>query len=145
MNIIPQVAHTRQTVLTETANQLAEETSLIKRQRKFNGASFAQTVVFGWLSNPDATLDELAQTATAIGVEITPEAVFQRCTEDASPFLTRMSDASIPPVISVNPVAIEALRRFSGVYRLDRSIVILPDELSAVWHGCGGASKNRSA
>ena len=80
MEIISQVADTMQTVLTETADQLAQETGLIKRQRKLSGASFVQTLVFGWLSNPDATLDELAQTATAIGVEITPEAVFQRFT-----------------------------------------------------------------
>jgi hypothetical protein len=124
---------------------LAQETGLIKRQRKLTGASFAQTLVFGWLSNPDATLDELAQTATAIGVEITPESVFQRFTPDASQFLKRMLDASIEPVISANPVAIEVLKRFSGVYLLDSSIVTLPDELAAVWQGCGGSEKNSSA
>lgn len=145
MEIISQVADTMQTVLTETANQLAQETGLIKRQRKLSGASFAQTLVFGWLSNPDATLDELAQTATAIGVEITPEAVFQRFTPDASQFLKRMLDASIEQVISANPVAIEVLKRFSGVYLLDSSIVTLPDELAAVWQGCGGSERNSSA
>ena len=145
MEIISQVADTMQTVLTETANQLAQETGLIKRQRKLSGASFAQTLVFGWLSNPDATLNELAQTATAIGVEITPEAVFQRFTPDASQFLKRMLDASIEQVISANPVAIEVLKRFSGVYLLDSSIVTLPDELAAVWQGCGGSERNSSA
>ncbi|MBM3235402.1 hypothetical protein FJZ31_03785 [Candidatus Poribacteria bacterium] len=45
MEMIPQVADTMQTVLTETAHQLAEETGLCKRQRKLNGASFAQTLV----------------------------------------------------------------------------------------------------
>jgi hypothetical protein len=134
-----------QAVLTETATKLAQETELIKRQRKLSGASFAQTLVFGWLSNPDATLNELAQTATAIGVEITPEAVFQRFTENASQFLKRMLDSSIQQVISANPVAIEILKRFSGVYLLDSSIVTLPDELSAVWQGCGGSEQNSSA
>jgi hypothetical protein len=56
-----------------------------------------------------------------------------------------MSDASIQQVISANPVAIEVLKRFSGVYLLDSSIVILPDELAAVWQGCGGSEKNSSA
>jgi hypothetical protein len=118
MEIISQVALSMQTVLTETADQLAQETGLIKRQRKLSGASFAQTVVFGWLSNPDATLEELAQTATAIGVKITPEAVFQRFTFVASHFLKRMLDSSIQQVISANPVAIEVLKRFCGVYLL---------------------------
>ena len=145
MEIISQVAHAMQTVFTETANQLASETGLIKRQRKLSGASFAQTLVFGWLSNPDATLEELAQTATAIGVEITPEAVFQRFTPNASQFLKRMLDSSIEQVISANPVAIEVLQRFSGVYLLDSSIVTLPNELADVWQGCGGQEKNSSA
>jgi hypothetical protein len=42
MEILSQVATTMQMVLTETANQLAQETSLIKRQRKLSGASFAK-------------------------------------------------------------------------------------------------------
>ncbi len=67
-------------------------------------AGFASST---WLSNPDATLEELAQTATAIGVEITPEAVFQRFTPNASQFLKRVLDSSIKQVISANPVAIE--------------------------------------
>ena len=145
MEIISQVAHAMQIVLTETANQVASETGLIKRQRKLSGASFVQTLVFGWLSNPDATLEELAQTATAIGVFITPEAVFQRFTPNASRFLKRMLDGSIEQVIRANPVAIEVLKRFSGVYLLDSSIVTLPDELADVWQGCGGPEKNSSA
>jgi len=145
MAIISQVALSMQTVLTETADHLAPETGLIKRQRQLSGASCAQTLVFGWLSNPDATLEELAQTATAIGVNITPEAVFQRFTFVASHFLKRLLDSSIEQVISANPVAIEVLRRFSGVYLLDSSIVTLPDALADVWQGCGGSEKNSSA
>ncbi|MBM3242160.1 hypothetical protein FJZ31_38300 [Candidatus Poribacteria bacterium] len=145
MAIISQVALAMQLVLTETADQLAQETGLIKRQRKLSGASFAQTLVFGWRSNPEATLDERAQTATAIGVLLTPEAVVQRFTEAASRFLQRILDASIQQVISAKPVAIEVLKRFCGVDLLDSSIVTRPDELAAVWHGCGGSEKNSSA
>lgn len=145
MEIVSQVASAMQTVLTQRANQLAKETGLIQRQRKLSGASFTQTLVFGWLSNPDATLQELAQTATAIGVEITPEAVFQRFTPKASQFLKQMLDCSTEQMISVNPVAIEVLSRFSGVYILDSSIVTLPDELADIWQGCGGPKKNGSA
>ena len=142
MEILTQVASAMQTVLTQNANQLAKETGLIERQRKFSGASFAQTLVFGWLSNPDATYEELAQTATAIGVQITPEAVFQRFTPQASQFLLRLLDCATEQMISVNPVAIEVLSRFSGVYLLDSSIVTLPDELANIWQGCGGPKKN---
>lgn len=123
LEIISQVATAMQTVFTATATPLASETGLIKRQRKRSGASFAQTWVFGWLSHPDATLEELAQTATAIGVEMTPEAVFQRLTPDAAQFLVRVLDGSLEPRLRANPVAIDVLKRFFGVSLLDRSIV----------------------
>jgi len=145
MDIIPQVAATMQIVLTDTANHLASETGLIQRQRKLTGASFAQTLVFGWLSNPDATLEELSQTAMAVGVAITPEGLFQRFTPNASHFLKGMLESSIAQMISSNPVAIEVLQRFSGVYLLDSSIVTLPDELADIWQGCGGQEENSAS
>ena len=145
MEILSQVALAMQTVLTETANQLAKETGLIKRQRKLSGASFAQALVFGWLSNPDATLDQLAQTSSAIGVDVTPEAMFQRFTPDASEFLGRLLDVSVEAIIATEPVAIDVLSRFEGVYLLDSSIISLPDQLADIWQGCGGQPKNTAA
>jgi len=145
MEILSQVAMNMQTVLTETANQLAKETGLIKRQRKLRGASFAQALVFGWLSNPDATLEELAQTSAAIGVNLTPEAMFYRFTPDAAKFLGRLLDSSVEAMIRTQPVAIDVLQRFEGVYLLDSSIVSLPDELADVWQGCGSHEKNTAA
>ena len=50
MEIVSQVALTMQTVLTETANQLAEETGLCKRQRKFNGARQFRSNTSVWLA-----------------------------------------------------------------------------------------------
>jgi len=34
--------------------------------------AFSQTLVFGFLGNPQASLEELSQTAAALGVAITP-------------------------------------------------------------------------
>jgi hypothetical protein len=145
MKILSEVALKMQTILTETANQLAIDTSLIKRQRKLSGASFAQALVFGWLSNPDATYEDLAQSAAAIGVAVTPEAIFHRFTPEACQFFQRLLDASVETMIRSEPVAIELLSRFEGGYLLDSSIVTLPDELASVWEGCGGQEKNTQA
>lgn len=73
MSIVPQVADAMQEILTETADVIGRETGFIQRQRKLSGSSFVQTLVFGWLSNPDATLEELAQTAATLGIDITPQ------------------------------------------------------------------------
>jgi len=71
--------------------------------------------------------------------------VFQRFTPDAAHFLKGVLDGSIEQMLRANPVAIEVLQRFEGVYLLDSSIVTLPDELADIWHGCGGHPQNSSA
>ncbi len=48
MVTIARVAEAMQKVLGETANQLGRATQFIKRERKFSGATFAQTLVLGW-------------------------------------------------------------------------------------------------
>ena len=92
MNIIPQVLCAMQTVLTTVADVVACATFFIKRQRKLTGASFVQTLVFGWLSNPKATLEELSQTAATVGKR------------NIIPFLCRWYDGhhpnNLPPRIS---------------------------------------------
>jgi hypothetical protein len=70
MTTIPQVAAAMQTVLTTTADTAARRTRFVQRPRKakLTGSTFTQTLVFGWLADPDASLDSLAQTAAAVGV-----------------------------------------------------------------------------
>lgn len=43
-------------------------------------------------------------------------------------------------MIATEPVAIEILQRFNGVYLIDSSVIRLPDELAEVWVGCGSSS-----
>ena len=71
MVTIPQVAEAMQTVLTTTADDAARETRFVQRESKLGGAAFAQTLVLGWLENPEATLEELSQTAAATGTRNT--------------------------------------------------------------------------
>jgi hypothetical protein len=73
MDIISQVAKGMQEILTYAAEIISRHTSFIKRLRKLTGSGFVQTLVFGWLSNPQATLEELSQTAATLGMTITPQ------------------------------------------------------------------------
>ena len=63
MSILSQVAQTMQTVLTTVANCLGRKSGFIRRERKFTGEGYVQTLVLGWLANPDATLEQLCQMA----------------------------------------------------------------------------------
>src|ERR1700688_4156476 len=48
-----------QTLFTTTADQAAKDSGMIRRQRTITGAGLVQTLVFGWLDDPKATLDDL--------------------------------------------------------------------------------------
>jgi hypothetical protein len=146
MNILSQIADSMQVVLNETANAIARKTGFIKRQRKLKGSDFVQTLVFGWLGNPDSTIDELAQTAVSIGVSISPQGLDKRFTPDAANFLQKVLETAITNIIESQPVAIPILQRFNGVFIQDSSTITLPDCLAMIWSGCGGNSdKNTSS
>ena len=146
MSIIPRIADAMQTVLTTIADVVACETGFIQRQRKLSGSTFVQTLVFGWLANPDASLDELTQTAAGLGIDISPQALDQRFTIQASEFLKQTLENAVATLIAAEPVAIPILQRFNGVHIQDSSVITLPDELAEIWQGCGGSTpKNTSA
>ena len=80
MDILSKITDAMQFVLSETAKAITRQTGFIKIQRKLTGSDFAQTLVFGWLDNPDSTIEELAQTAATLGVSITPQGLDKRFT-----------------------------------------------------------------
>jgi len=55
-SILSQVSQAIQSVLTDVADEVARATGFIKRQVKVTGSNFCQTLVIGWLGNPEATL-----------------------------------------------------------------------------------------
>ena len=147
MTTIPQVARAMRKILTTTADEAARATRFVQRTSPLGGATFSQTLVFGFLGNPQASLEELAQTAATLGVSITPQALDQRFTAAAATCLEQVLRAAITQVIAAEPVAIPLLARFPAVYLQDSSTIVLPDALASVWQGCGGnvSSHTRAA
>lgn len=141
MASIPQVAKVLRTVLTRVANRAARATRFVQRRSKLSGAKFVQTLVFGWLANPEATYEELAQTAATLGVKITAQGLEQRFTEAAAQGVERVLQAAVQQVITAAPVAIPLLQRFTAVYVDDRTQVQLPAVLAEVWGGSGGGAQ----
>ena len=144
MQTITQVSRTLQCLLTSTANTLARETGFVQRASKLTGAHFAQALLFGWLQQPQATLQQLAQMAGSVGVPISPQGLEQRFTPAAALFLRRLLEVAVTQVITADPVAIPLIQRFAGVYLLDSSTIVLPNDLAALWPGCGGSTEHRT-
>jgi hypothetical protein len=131
------VAHHLASLFTATADELARETGFVQRQSKLGGSEMARTLVFGWLHQPRATLEELAQFATSLGVSISPQAVDQRFGPRAAAFLERLLHEAVLRVIGADPVAIPLLQRFpGGVCLLDSTAVTLPPCFADVWRWC---------
>lgn len=140
MSTIPQVAQAMQTVLGPVATEAARATGFVQRQSKLTGECFVQTLVFGWLANPEATLENLCQMAAFLGVPIRPQSLDERFTERAAACLEQVLSAALTAVIAADPVAIPLLRRFpGGVWLYDSTVITLPLALAARWPGCGGS------
>jgi hypothetical protein len=142
MTSVSQLCQTFQTVLTTAADLAARTTGFVQRQSKLTGAKFVQTLVFGWWDNPDATYEQLAQTATGLGVPITAQGLDHRFTPEAANLLKQILESAVHHAIVADRVMIPLLQRFNGVYIQDGTTIPLPDVLASLWQGCGGSSAN---
>ena len=136
MTTVADLTQALQTLFTTTADQVARRTGFVQRTSKLTGAAFVQALVFGWLANPQTSVEGLAQAAAAVGVAISAQGLDQRFTEAAAVFLEHLLTAAVQTVIAADPVAIPLLERFSAVVLLDSSTITLPAALALWWPGC---------
>ena len=136
MTTVAELTQALQTLFTTTADRLARRTGFVQRTSKLTGAAFVQALVFGWLANPQASVEGLAQAAAAVGVAISAQGLDQRFTEASAVFLEGMLTAAVQTVIAADPVAIPLLERFTAVVLLDSSTITLPAALALWWPGC---------
>ena len=125
-------------ILTTTADQIGRETGFVQRRSKLSGSRFVATLVCGWLTKPTATLGELAQTAAALQVPVSPQALDQRFGPAAAACLEEVLATAVRALVVAEPVTIPVLERFTGVYVQDSSSIPLPAALADNWPGCGG-------
>jgi hypothetical protein len=135
---VAELAQTMQTLLTTDAEVCARESGFVKRRRQLTGPVFAQTLVFGWMDNPEATLNDLAVTAAAAGADVTAQAIDRRFGPKAADFLRRLLGCAVAAAWQTQPASPSLLQRFRGVYLLDSTTITLPACLAEIWPGCGG-------
>jgi hypothetical protein len=109
-----------------------------------SGSQFAQMLVFGWWSNPQATLEELARCGGSMGVVISGQGLDQRFTAAGADFMQQVLSEAVKQLIQADQSVTGLLGRFSGVYIQDSTVIRLPDSLAEVWAGCGGRVEKHS-
>lgn len=145
MATIAQVSHAMQTILTTVADTAARATGFVQRTSKLTGALFAQTLTLGFLSNPQASREELAQTAATLGLTISQQGLDQRMTETGADCLLAVLDAATTTLLAADPVAIPLLARFNGVFIQDSTVIGLPRTLAHIWRGSGNQHTTATA
>jgi hypothetical protein len=135
---LQQTSATSQEFFTTTATTLARATKFVQRESKLTGAGFAQTLVFGFLDEPAATLNDLAQTSAELGISISPQGLDERLTPQAVEFLKQMFQQSLASFRNTVPLDLAFLAPFPAVQITDSTVVALPESLRDEYPGCGG-------
>jgi hypothetical protein len=144
---IAQVSSAMQTVLTTLAETADAQLHYTRRPdiAKFSASTLLQTLVWGWLAHPDASLEQLAQSAARVGVSVSPQAIEQRFSFATASLLRTVLSASLDQVLASDPLAIPLLERFAGVFVQDSTTIVLPDALAGQLRGCGGSTSANTA
>jgi len=110
-------------LFTVRAERLAQTTGFIRRVRAFDGRTFLQTLVFGWLRRPHAPREHLA-----VDLGISRQALDQRFTPAATAFCKAALLAAVQELFQARPDTTGWLRPFHGVSIDDCTQLWLPDD-----------------
>jgi hypothetical protein len=135
-----------QDLFLQCPEQLNEDLQFCQRRRALTPSSFVRSLVFGWLDDPDATPDDLADYASTLGPTISGSALRQQMLKPAAALLLRgVLDHALEPLILGNESLLPVLQRFNGVHILDTSIISLPVSLGRVYPGFGNQNTSVNA
>src|SRR5437762_10443205 len=90
MSTITHVAATVQRIIGEEVEQLAREVGTVSRKGVISGADFVQSLILGWLQEPEITLDGLTQVLERREVGISAPGLSLRFTPEAATLLQRV-------------------------------------------------------
>lgn len=145
MSSVSPIAQALQRILNTQADVLARESGFIQRERAVSGRAFVQALIFGWLQDPQTTLDGFTQILQRWEVEISGSGLSQRFGPQSAQFLEAILQEVSQHQLSRDEVPAELLGRFSEVWLEDSSSVGLPEQLVQTWKGCGGSAGTSAA
>ena len=145
MGIVRKIAVSVQALLGTWADEVDQETRVIQRKRKFSARTLAQTFVFGFLAKPNASDEDLAKMAAAVGVPVSAQAVDQRYSQRLVDFLAGVFRKGVSVLVRAQRCVPGILEKFVDVQLLDSTTISLPPELAAAFPGCGGSHGGSAA
>lgn len=122
----------------DETNRAAREKGFMIRDRKLDGNKFLKTLVFGFLQEPQASLNQLCQVSRDMEVEITRQGLDNRLNDKAVQFLQERLKTALEQLRAKQGEVAKVLDRFTEVYLLDSTVQSLPEALKEVFRGVGG-------
>lgn len=122
-------------ILEDLVREANEETEFSQRKTQLRAEHFVQTVVLGWLKKGDASLNELAQTASKMGYQVTGSAIHERIGVEAVELLGRVLVNGLRQSYPSRRLPVKAFEQFTGIYVTDSTQIGLPDALMVEFKG----------
>lgn len=137
MSILQRVPDKMQTILQTIPDEAAVGVGLVERKRKLTGSVLTQILVLGWLENPEASYQDLTETAATLGIQVSRQALEQRLTRKTTEMLKITLQAAITQMLEGvgQRQTFPLLQAFTGVYVQDSTWIRLPDELHEISKG----------
>lgn len=110
----------------------------MQRHSPLGGLVFLQASVFGFIADPEANLDDLAQVCADLKVKITAQGFDQRITPHAITFLKEMLSQALEYFKNQTPLPLPILQQFKAINLVDSTVLSLPDNMVEEYPGCGG-------
>jgi hypothetical protein len=146
MTTVDQLPYILQRLFTDDADRLGRETGFIARERVWSGACFAQTLVFGWMQHPDASLSQLQTRAAACGRLVSIKSIATRLQEpEAAAFMRALLSQALNYGIETAGGNASGTLPFSEVVLLDSTQITLPLAVCDTWRGSGNQNGPRAA
>ncbi len=127
-----------------TAEAKARSTAFVQRVSPMTGLKFLQTLVFGFMKHPQASLNQLAQEASTLGVRISPQGLDERINTRSVMFVKAMYQLALDEFKSRQALPIEIVRQFTKLFLVDSTFKRLPESMAEEYPGSGGKASKAS-
>jgi hypothetical protein len=122
----------------EEIEKVARRSKFVQRYSPLNGFIFLQAVIFAFIDDPQANLDDLAQACADLGVKISNQGIDQRINAYTVEFLKEMLSKAMVQFKNKSPLPLPILHQFSAINLVDSTVIGFPDNMENEYPGCGG-------
>lgn len=129
---------------SEAVETVARQTKFVQRQSLLTGEMFLKTMVFGFLEKPEASLNDLAQVASDLEVEVTAQGLNERINVFSVDFFREMFWRAMEKFKSEIPLPLPILQQFTAINLVDSTQKELPENMQEEYPGCGGSGAHAS-